>query len=206
MGGGHRIESVEQLEALYGVPSEGSLAKEVDHVHPHYRALIEASPFVLVATSGPKGLDVTPRGDVAPVVTVEDPSTLLLPDRRGNNRLDSLRNLLHDPRVALLFLIPGVGETLRVRGRARISVDPGLLERFAVKGRPPATVLVIAVESVFFQCAKSVVRAGLWDLDRHVARASLPSTGTILADLSRGRLGGADYDQALEERTRATLY
>src|SRR5690348_5030281 len=115
------------LRELYGEPSVGAIAKEVDYVHPHYRAMIEASPFMVMATSGPEGLDVSPRGDPAGFVVVEDEHTLLIPDRRGNNRADSLNNLIADSRIALLFLIPGVGETLRVNGRAEISVDPALL-------------------------------------------------------------------------------
>src|SRR3954453_17196028 len=130
MQDGKVVTDTAALRALYGEPSEGAIAKEIDHVHPHYRAMIEASPFVIIATSGPEGLDVSPRGDPPGFVVVEDEHTLLIPDRRGNNRTDSLNNLMTDPRIALLFMIPGVGETLRVNGWAEISVDPALLERF----------------------------------------------------------------------------
>ena len=167
-----------------------ALTKEVDYLHPHYRAMIAASPFVVLATSGPGGLDVSPRGDPAGFVTIEDDRTLLIPDRRGNNRVDSLRNLITDPRIALLFLIPGVGETLRVNGRAEISIDPALLARFPMQGKLPRSVIVVHVETVYFQCPKALVRSELWNPARHIERKSLPSTGTILADISRGAAGG----------------
>src|SRR5690606_35579931 len=145
-----------------------------DRVVPVYRALIEAAPFAVLATNGPDGLDCSPRGDGPGFVDVRDETTLLLPDRRGNNRIDSLRNIVHDPRVALLFLIPGMGETLRVNGRASISVDPDLLARFAVSERAPRTVLIISVDTVFFQCSRAILRSHLWNPESHVARASLP--------------------------------
>jgi uncharacterized protein len=194
------------LRELYGDPSDAAIAKEIDYVHPHYRAMIEASPFVVMATSGPDGLDVSPRGDPAGFVVVEDERTLLIPDRRGNNRCDSLNNLIDDPRIALLFLIPGVGETLRVNGRAEISVDPVLLERFPAQGKLPRSVMVVHVERVYFQCPKALVRSDLWNPAKHVERRSLPSSGTILADITRGRVGGAEYDAAYPARLKATIY
>src|SRR5258708_15186479 len=194
------------LERLYGEPSEASIVKEIDHIHPIYRKLIEASPFAVLATSGPGGLDASPRGDGPGFVIVGDEKTLLLPDRRGNNRTDTLRNIIGDPRVALLFLIPGIGETLRVNGRASISIEPTLLRRFAVEGKEPRSVLVIAVETVYFQCSRAVVRADLWNPEKHASRAALPSTGAILAALSNARLSGESYDRALPERVKATLY
>ncbi len=202
----HLITDLSTLERLYGAPSEASMVKEVDHVHPIYRKLIEASPFAVLATSGPGGLDASPRGDGPGFVAVEDEKTLLLPDRRGNNRTDSLRNIIADPRVALLFLIPGIGETLRVNGRASISIDPALLRRFAVEGKEPRSVLVIAVETVYFQCSRAVLRADLWNPEKHASRSSVPSTGAILAALSNARIGGESYDRALPERVKATLY
>ena len=189
----HLVTDAAALRTLYGEPSEGAIAKEVDHVHPHYRAMIEASPFMVMATSGPDGLDVSPRGDPPGFVVVEDDKTLLIPDRRGNNRTDSLGNLIADPRIALLFLIPGVGETLRVNGRAEISVDPDLLARFPAQGKLPRSVIVVHVERVYFQCPKALVRSDLWNPAKHVERRSLPSSGTILADITRGRVGGAEY-------------
>jgi len=200
------LKDAAALRALYGEPSEPAIAKEVDFVHPHYRAMIEASPFVVVATCGPDGLDVSPRGDPAGFVVVEDARTLLIPDRRGNNRTDSLTNLIDDPRIALLFLIPGVGETLRVNGRADISVDPALLERFPAQGKLPRSVVVVHVERVYFQCPKALVRSDLWNPEKHVERRSLPSSGTILGDITRGRVGGPEYDAAYPERLKATIY
>jgi len=200
------IADVATLERLYGAPSEASIVKEVDHVHPVYRKLIEASPFAILATSGPGGLDASPRGDGPGFVVVENEKTLVLPDRRGNNRTDTLRNIIADPRIALLFLIPGIGETLRVNGRATISIDPALLRRFAVEGKEPRSVLVIAIETVFFQCSRAVVRADLWNPEKHASRAALPSTGALLSALSSARIGGEAYDRALPERLKATLY
>ncbi len=194
------------LEALYGQPSEGAIRKEVDYIHPHYAAFIAASPFVTIATSGPGGMDVTPRGDPAGFVVVEDAHTLLVPDRRGNNRTDTMRNLIHDPRIALLFLIPGVGETLRVNGRAVISVDPALLERFPAQGKLPRSVLIVTAERVYFQCPKALVRSELWNPDKRIPRSALPSTGKILADLTRGAIEQEAYDAAYPERLRATIY
>ena len=194
------------LRELYGEPSAGATAKEIDYVHPHYRAMIEASPFMVMATSGPEGLDVSPRGDPAGFVVVEDERTLLIPDRRGNNRADSLNNLIGDPRIALLFMIPGVGDTLRVNGQAEISVDPALLQRFPAQGKLPRSVIVVHVERVYFQCPKALVRSDLWNPAKHVERRSLPSSGTILADITRGRVGGAEYDAAYPERLKATIY
>jgi uncharacterized protein len=202
----HLVTDAAALRTLYGEPSEGAIAKEVDHVHPHYRAMIEASPFMVMATSGPDGLDVSPRGDPPGFVVVEDEKTLLIPDRRGNNRTDSLGNLVADPRIALLFLIPGVGETLRVNGRAEISVDPDLLARFPAQGKLPRSVIVVHVERVYFQCPKALVRSDLWNPEKHIERRSLPSSGTILADITRGRVGGAEYDAAYPERLKATIY
>jgi uncharacterized protein len=194
------------LEALYGEPSAGAIAKEIDYVHPHYAAMIAASPFMVLATSGPEGLDASPRGDPAGFVHLADERTLLIPDRRGNNRIDSLRNIVRDPRVALLFLIPGCGETLRVNGRARISVAPDLLTRFEFRGTFPRSVIIVSVERVYFQCPKAIVRSELWNPEKHISRKSLPSTGTIIGDITAGRLGGAQYDLEYPERLRQTIY
>ena len=207
MSDSHSITSLAALEAIYDQsPAEASILKETDRVVPVYRALIEASPFAALATRGPEGLDCSPRGDGPGFVRVRDEKTLLLPDRRGNNRIDSLRNIVRDPQIALLFLIPGLGETLRVNGRAAISVEPGLLESFSVDGKAPKFVLVIAVEAVYFQCARAIARSDLWNPHKHVARSALPSAGQILAALSRSGFDGEAYDRALPERQQATLY
>lgn len=200
------ITTVAELQALYGEPAEPSLVKEVDYVTPHYRALIEASPFAVLATSGPEGLDCSPRGDRPGFVRVRDDRTLLLPDRRGNNRVDSLRNIVVDPRVALLFLLPGLGTTLRVNGRAHLTTDAALLAELAVEDKAPRSVIVIAVQAVYFQCARAIVRSELWNPHRHLAPESLPTPGQILATLSHERVGGAEYDRSWSERARKTLW
>jgi uncharacterized protein len=202
----HIVTSIEALERLYGQPFGPSIAKESDRITVHYRAFIEAAPFFALASAGADGLDCSPRGDAPGFVRVADERTLLIPDRRGNNRIDTLRNILHDPHVALLFLIPGCGETIRVNGRAKISTDPALTQGFLVDGKAPRTVIVVSVDRIYFQCAKAIVRSKLWDASRHVDRASLPSAGTILADLTQGRVGGPEHDRAAPERLKATLY
>jgi uncharacterized protein len=200
------IDSVEQLEALYGAPLETATVKEVDYVTPEYARFIHASPFVSLATSGPEGLDCSPRGDLPGFVRIADERTLLMPDRRGNNRVDSLRNVVRDPKVALLFLVPGVGNTLRVNGRARLSIEPELLRSFAVNGQPPRSVIVIRVDAVYFQCARALVRSELWNPKKHVDPKTLPSAGEMIASLSQDRLGGEPYDRGWAERAKATLW
>jgi uncharacterized protein len=200
----HVVTTVEELEALYGKPAGAAVAKEIDHISEGYRALIEAAPFVVIATCGPEGLDCSPKGDAPGFVRILDDKTLAIPDRRGNNRIDGFRNIVRDPRVALLFLIPGVGETLRVNGRAVISTDPKLTESFAVDGKAPRCVLIVTIESVFFHCSKAVVRSHLWD--KKIDRKSLPSTGTIIAELTSGKLGGEAYDRELPARLKEQLY
>jgi uncharacterized protein len=204
--GTQMLTTIEQLEALYGEPHERAVRKEIPYVNEDYRAFIEFAPFVVLATAGPEGLDCSPRGDTPGFVRIIDERTLAIPDRVGNNRIDSLRNIVNDPRVALLFLIPGVGETLRVNGRATISVAPGLLARFEFRGTLPRSVIVVAVESVYFQCPKALVRSELWNPEKHISRRSLPSTGTIIADITAGKLGGEQYDREYPERLRQTLY
>jgi PPOX class probable FMN-dependent enzyme len=201
-----RIETVEALEAIYGTPNLASTAKVADRITPEYARLIAASPFMVLATVGPEGLDASPRGDAHGLVRIDGDRSLLLPDRRGNNRVDSLRNIVRDPRVGLLFLIPGSGTTLRVNGRAYLSIEPDLLDSFAVDGAPPRSVAVIAVEEIFFQCARAVVRAGLWDAARHAAPGSLPTPGQILAVMSRGETGGEAYDREWPARAAKTMW
>lgn len=200
------LTSVEALEALYGPPNLASTVKEASRITPQYRALIEASPFVALATSGPEGLDCSPRGDAGQAVIVDNETTLLMPDRRGNNRADSLRNIIRDPRVALMFLIPGLGNAMRVNGRAVVSVAPDLIERLTVEGQAPRSVIVITVEAAYFQCARAIVRSDLWNPDRFVDPSDLPSAGQILATMSQGEAGGPDYDAGWAERARKTLW
>jgi len=203
----HDLRDELGLRRVYSTgPGQASRVKVVDHVHPLYRPYIEASPFAVLATLGPQGLDASPRGDGPGFVRVADEHTLLLPDRRGNQRIDSLRNLVHDPRCALLFVVPGCGETLRVNGRARISASPELCAQFQVQGKTPASVLVITVASVYFQCARAIHRSGLWDAARHVAPGSVPSVGAILEQLSERGIDGAAYDAEVPARQASTLY
>ncbi len=202
----HLVTTMEQLQSLYGEKMPAAVVKEIDHINGSYRKLIEAAPFVAVATSGPEGLDCSPKGDAPGFARILDDKTLAIPDRPGNNRIDGFRNIVRDPRIALLFLIPGVGETLRVNGRAQISIDPELMRSFAVNGKLPSCVLLVHIESIYFHCSKAMVRSKLWDEKTKVDRASLPSTGTIIAELSQGRLGGEAYDKALPERIKKQLY
>ncbi|SEG46298.1 pyridoxamine 5'-phosphate oxidase family protein [Bosea lathyri] len=206
------ISSVEALAALYPNPvAPASIAKEIDHVDDNYAALIAASPFFVLATNGPEGLDCSPRGDMPGFVRFRDAKTLLIPDRRGNNRLDSLKNILFDPRIGMLFLVPGYGETLRVNGTALLSSDPELCGQFEMAGKLPACVIVVTVESVYFQCSRAVVRADLWNPSTQVDRRRLPSAGQILRDITAKNVevetfDGEAYDKALPERVKATLY
>ena len=200
------VKSVDQLEQIYGQPIPTSIVKEVDRLNDVYRKLIEAAPFVVIATSGPDGLDCSPKGDLPGFVRIVDDKTLMIPDRPGNNRLDGFKNLMSDSRIALLFLIPGCGETLRVNGRASVSVDPALRESFAVQGKPARAVLVVDIETVFFHCAKAIVRAKLWDPATQIDRKSLPSAGKIIAEVSGGKLGGEQYDKEAPARIQSMLY
>ena len=199
------ITTVEELEALYDKPAGASLAKEIDHISEHYRSFIEASPFVVLATSGPEGLDCTPRGDPAGFVRVVDSRTVMLPDRRGNNRIDTLRNIVRDPRIALLFLIPGIGRTLRINGRAAISVDPELCASFTMEGKAPRSVIVVTAESVYTQCPKALVRSHLWDASRHLPESALPSSGAMMKALQEG-FDAETYDREYPQRLKETIY
>jgi uncharacterized protein len=203
----HILTTMAELEALYDEPPYGpAMVKEIDHINQTYRKLIEASPFFALATCGPDGLDCSPRGDPAGFVRVLDEKTVAVPDRRGNNRIDSLRNLIHDPRVALLFMIPGVNETVRIIGRARICAEPQLCASFTMQGKAPRAVLLISVDRVYFQCAKALVRSKLWDPATKVDRSSLPTSGAILAEITDGKMGGPEHDRSYPERVKATIY
>ncbi|WP_042268400.1 pyridoxamine 5'-phosphate oxidase family protein [Paraburkholderia heleia] len=204
------LTTLADLEAHYGTPHERALRKEIDHVNADYRRFIESSPFVVLATGGPEGLDCSPRGDAPGFVRILDEHTLALPDRPGNNRVDSLRNVIAASQVGLLFMVPGVGEMLRVNGRGRVSTDPALLASFAVDGKPPRSVLVIDVESAYFHCSKAVVRSKLWDPSRHVERSHLPSAGEMLRRVNEEQYGetfdAETYEAGLAERIKNSLY
>ncbi|AXV15669.1 flavin-nucleotide-binding protein [Neorhizobium sp. SOG26] len=192
------IRSVEELKAIYSDVPEASLAKVTKTLTLEYRQMIEASPFMALATVGPEGLDCSPRGDLGGVVRVQDESTLLLPDWRGNNRVDSLVNIVRDPRVALMFLIPGSNTTMRVNGRAAVSADPDLLSSFEMDGRNPRTVVVITIMEVYFQCARAVMRAELWNPQHFVDPATLPTPGKLL------KAAKSDFDQETYDREWAS--
>ncbi|MGJ4946382.1 pyridoxamine 5'-phosphate oxidase family protein [Bradyrhizobium sp. HKCCYLS1011] len=200
------ITTIEQLEAIYGKTGLTSTVKVADRVTPHYRVMIEKSPFVALATSGPEGLDCSPRGDLPGFVRIHDDKTLMMPDRRGNNRIDSLRNIVRDPRIALLFLIPGSGNTLRVNGQAQLSADPELLASFKIDGKTPRSVLVMTVDEVYFQCARAIVRSDLWNPDNRVDPKDLPTPGQILADMSAKQVDAEQYDREWPERAQQTLW
>lgn len=201
------VSDLGHLEAIYpGPPSAASLVKVTDTITPHYAALVAASPFAVLATVGPEGLDCSPRGDRPGFVRVADARTLVLPDRRGNDRIDSLRNIVRDPRVALLFLIPGSGTTFRVNGTAVISAEPGLLASFAVGDRAPRTAVVVTVGQAYFQCARAIVRSALWDPEARTDPKTLPSPGAILAALTAGEVGGPAYDAEWPGRAAKTMW
>ena len=199
------IQTIEQLQQIYTDVSEASVAKVTRALTPEYRRMIEASPFMALATVGPEGLDCSPRGDAGSCVRVQDTTTLLLPDWRGNNRIDSLLNIVRDPRVALMFLIPGSATAMRVNGRAVISVEPGLLESFEMDGRHPRSVAVITIGEVYFQCARAIMRAGLWDPERFVDVSSLPTPGQLLKAAKAG-FDQESYDREWAGRAAATMW
>jgi hypothetical protein len=201
------ITSIEQLEALYTpAPVAASTVKVAHRMTPEYRRLVEASPFAALATVGPEGIDCSPRGDQPGFVRIHDDQTLMMPDRRGNNRIDSLRNIVRDPRCAFLFLLPGSGTTFRANGRAHLSIDLDLLESFAVDGKPPRSVIVMQIDELYFQCARAIVRSDLWNPARHIDLSTLPTPGEILANMTAGAVGGQSYDQAWPERARQTMW
>ena len=202
----HLITTTEQLESLYGEPMPRAITKELDQISDHYRAFIEKAPFVVVATSGPEGLDCSPRGDPPGFVRVPDDKTVLIPDRSGNNRVDTLRNIVRDPRISLLFLIDGVGETIRVNGIAVIDTDPQLRESFMMKGKLPRSVITVTVEKIYFQCQKALVRARLWEVDAQIPRTDLPSTGAMLQALSDETFDGNQYDRTYREHLKKSIY
>ncbi|UWQ42195.1 pyridoxamine 5'-phosphate oxidase family protein [Leisingera aquaemixtae] len=198
------LSSIEDLEALYGEPGAPSLRKVARQMTPLYRKWIMASKLCMLASVGPEGTDDSPRGDDGPVVQELDPGTLALPDWRGNNRLDSLRNIVRDGRVSLMFLVPGSNNVVRVNGTARLTADPGLRARFEKKGKLPATVIVVSIGEIYSQCARAMLRAGTWSgADES---AGLPTLGDILAEQTAGEEGGAGYDQSWNARAAETMW
>jgi hypothetical protein len=204
MLGVHRtIADEQELREILGSPSDQVVAKIADRLNDLTRQFIDVSPFLCVATASPDGgLDVSPRGDPAGFVRVLDDRTLLLPDRPGNRIADTLTNLLADPRIALLFLIPGIGDTFRVNGRALITDDPELLAPSAVDGRVPALGIVVSIEEAYTQCPKALIRSELWNPERHIKRSQLPSSGAILRSLKEGEFDAEGYDRERAKRYR----
>lgn len=200
------IASEAELTALYGTPNAASTRKVTQHITDDYRRIIEAAPFCALATVGPEGLDCSPRGDAHGLLRIQNAHTLLMPDRRGNDRIDSLRNIVRDPRVALMLLVPGSGNALRINGTAFITADAALCESFVVEGRAPRSVIVIRVGEIYFQCARALVRSRLWEAETQALAHGLPSPGAILAKLTEGAVGGAEYDRAWPERARQTMW
>lgn len=203
----YAIRSVDALEALYDQPSERALLKQTDRLDDASRAFVAASPFLLLATFGRKGADCSPRGDQPGFVEAADDKTLLVPDRRGNNRIDSLRNVVENPQVALLFLVPGAEQTLRVNGRGTITTAPDLLERFSVAGKLPRSVLRVVIDEIFVQCPRALLRAELWNPQKFAGQGGkVPSMGTLLAAATKGKVDATRYDTEYAPQTRKVLY
>ncbi len=199
-----KITTIEQLERIYDAkPTLASTTKEVDYLTEEYKALVAASPFVALATSGPEGLDCSPRGEAGGVVRIVDDRTLMMPDRRGNNRIDSLRNIVREPKVALMFLVPGSSTVLRVNGSAELTVEPDVLSQFEVSGKLPRSVIVIHIEAAYFQCARAVIRANLWQTKE---TPELPTVGTMLERISQGEISASTYDAEWPGRASKTMW
>ena len=195
------IEDPRRLREIYGEPSERAVKKQLSRLDRHCRNFIALSPFLVIATSDPSGrCDASPKGDAPGFVRVIDDTTLLIPDRLGNNRTDTLGNLLESPGVGLIFLVPGIPETLRVNGRARVTTDPKLLAPMAVNGKVPRSGILVSAEEVYFHCGKALIRSDLWNPAKHLKRRDFPMIGRIIAE----QVGGMDADEA--ERQTAENY
>ncbi len=199
------IRTTEALHEIYGEASEASRIKVTASLTPEYRRMIEVSPFVALSTVGPEGLDCSPRGDRGRVVRVEDERTLSLPDWRGNNRIDSLLNIVRDPRVALMFLVPGSSTVMRVNGSAVISVDEALLTSFEMDGKHPRSVIVVSIGEVYFQCARAVMRADLWNPERFSDPQSLPTAGDMLK-ATKADFEKESYDREWPDRAAKSMW
>lgn len=204
--GPDRLDSIEALEAHYGLPVQGALDKELGHISDPYRRFIERSPFVILATCGPEGLDCSPRGDPQGFVRVIDKRRVQFPDRRGNNRIDSLRNIVRDPRVSLLFVIPGVGETLRINGQAELLVDHDLLHSFAMGDKVPKCVVSVTVDRIYYQCQKALHRSRLWDPEGFAQKGEVPTAGEMLKSVFGSDFDAESYDANYPEHRAKTIY
>ncbi|QPB21588.1 pyridoxamine 5'-phosphate oxidase family protein [Rhizobium sp. 007] len=200
------IRTVEELGKIYaGGLTQASVAKVTRVLTPLYRQMIEASPFMALATVGPEGLDCSPRGDIGGVVRVIDEKTLHLPDWRGNNRIDSLSNIVRDPRLALMFLVPGSNTTMRINGRGVVSNDEALLESFEMDGKHPRTIVVITIDDVYFQCARALIRAQLWNPENFADPAKLPTPGLMLTAAAED-FDHETYDREWAGRAAKTMW
>ncbi|ALI00099.1 pyridoxamine 5'-phosphate oxidase family protein [Pseudomonas sp. FW306-02-F02-AA] len=200
------LTTIEQLEAIYGRPHDRAVRKEIPFLNLDYQAMVRASPLVILSSVGPDGMDGSPRGDTPGFVRIIDERTLAIPDRPGNNRIDTLRNIVLDSRISLLFIIPGIGETLRVNGRARISAEPALLESFAVNGKAARTVILVEVEAAYFHCSKAIVRSDLWNPEKYLERSALPTAGAFHKRLNDGQFDAEAYDREAPVRLHDSLY
>lgn len=198
-----KIETLEALHALYGTPGEPAIAKVAKRLTPLYRKWIMTSRFCVLTTIGPEGTDGSPRGDDGPVVQELDEGHLAMPDWRGNQRLDSLRNIVTDGRLSLIFMVPGSNSAVRVNGRGWLTDDDGLRARFVQKGRQPATVIVIEIAEIYTQCARAIMRADLWARDDS---SDLPTPGDILTEMTSGNIDGQAYDEAWPKRAEQTMW
>ena len=198
-----KVADIAELEALYGVPAKASILKVLTHVSPLHAKWIAASRLCFLGTIGPDGTDASPRGDDGPVARLADPTTLLLPDWRGNNRMDSLRNIVADGRVSLLFMVQGANVCVRINGRAEVRLDDDLLDQFEDKGRKPRSVIVIKVAEVYSQCARALMRAGTWSGEDH--SEGLPTVGDFLNEAEAG-FDGTGYDAAWADRAEKTMW
>ncbi len=200
------LTTIGELEAIYGSPTATATMKELPALNAQYRAYVQASPFCALATVGPEGLDCSPRGDAGQVVRILDDRTVAMPDRRGNNRVDSLRNIVRDPRVSLMLMIPGSNTVLRINGKAELRTDTDLLESFRMEGKRPRCVIVVTIDTVYFQCARAMMRAQVWNPDTFIDPETLPTAGQMLAAASAGTVGGEAYDREWPERARASMW
>ncbi len=204
-----KISSISELESTYGAAVPGAQWKEIDHINDHYRQFIEKSPFLILATRGEKGIDCSPRGDPAGFVRIVNQRCIQIPDRRGNNRLDSLRNIVTNPEVGLIFMVPNVGETIRVSGKAEILIDKELCDSFSINNQSASSVLSITVEKAYFQCQKALVRSKLWQSSEHIDRSELPSTGSMVkefAAMQNIEFDAESYDENYPEHMKKTIY
>ncbi|MGI1677761.1 MAG: pyridoxamine 5'-phosphate oxidase family protein [Cellvibrionaceae bacterium] len=204
-----KLSTINDIEEVYGEVLERALWKEIDHVNDHYRQFIEKSPFLILATYGEKGVDCSPRGDPAGFVRVVSEKQLLIPDRRGNNRLDSLKNIVNNPNVGLIFLVPNAGETIRVSGIAEILVDDELCQSFAIDNKPASSVISIQVTKAYFQCQKAIARSGLWDHATYIDRKELPTAGQmakVFATQKGIEFDAKEYDDNYPEHMKKTIY